>query len=184
MVKREIAVLRYGHRLVRDYRVTSHCCLVARAFGASKIIISGDQDGGIKKSVLDVAKRWGGKFEIGFSESWEKTVKEFRKKGYFIVHLTMYGLPLQKEIEKIRKKNKILIIIGSQKVEPKVYEESDANIAVTGQPHSEIAALAITLDWIQQGEELEKKFKGAKISVKPMEKGKNVRKVNQSKCFK
>jgi len=176
MVLPEIAVLRYGHRLVRDYRVTSHCCLVARAFGAKKIIIAGDEDESIKKSVEDIVKRWGGSFKIGFTDSWRKTLTEYKKKGFFPVHLTMYGLPLQKEIKKIRKKNKILLVVGSQKVEKEVYEQSSANIAVTGQPHSEIAALSVTLDRIQNGEELEKRFSNAKIRVVPAKNRKIVKK--------
>ena len=172
----EIAVLRYGHRLVRDYRVTSHCCLVARAFGAKKVIIAGDEDPSIKESVKDVVKRWGGPFKIEFTESWRKTLTKFRKKGFFVVHLTMYGLQLQKEEKKIGKKKQILIVIGSQKVEKEVYEESDANISVTGQPHSEIAALAVALDRIQKGKELDKRFSKSKIKIIPQKKGKKVKK--------
>ncbi len=181
MVRQEFVVLRYGHRLVRDYRVTSHCCLVARAFGASKIIVAGDKDEGLQKSVMDVAKRWGGKFEVCFTESWRKTLAQFKKKGFFVVHLTMYGLQLQKEIKKLRKKKKVLVIVGSQKVESLVYEQSDANIAVTGQPHSEIAALAVALDWLQKGKELGKQFKGARIRIRPVERGKRVIKAGGQK---
>jgi len=180
MVLPEIVVLRYGHRLVRDYRVTSHCCLVARAFGAKKIIISGDEDKSIRKSVEDIVKRWGGSFQVDFTESWRKTLREYKKKGFFPVHLTMYGLPMQKEVGRLREKKKVLLVIGSQKVEKEVYEQSDANIAVTGQPHSEIAALAVALDWLQQGKELGLKFKGAKIKVLPLKKGKKVSK--SEKC--
>ena len=34
----DINVLRIGQRIIRDDRVTTHAALVARAFGASKII--------------------------------------------------------------------------------------------------------------------------------------------------
>jgi len=176
MVKQEIVVLRYGHRVVRDYRVTSHCCLVARAFGAKRIIIAGEEDKSIKQSVEDIVDRWGGSFTVGFTESWRKTLAKYKKRGFFLLHLTMYGLLLQNEIRKIRKNNKVLVIIGSQKVEKEVYEKADANIAVTGQPHSEIAALALALDWIQKGKELDKRFTKAKIKVFPAESGKKVSK--------
>jgi len=176
MVKPEIVVLRYGHRLVRDYRVTSHCCLVARAFGAKKVIIAGDEDKGIGKSVEDIVKRWGGGFKVEFTDSWRKSLEQHKKKGFYSVHLTMYGLSLQKEIGKLRKKGKILLVIGSQKVEKEVYEKSDANIAITGQPHSEIAALAVALDWLQDGKELAKKFSRAKIRIVPQKRGKKVSK--------
>src|SRR3989344_4731126 len=117
MVGCEIVVLRYGHRLVRDYRVTSHCCLVARAFGAKKIIIAGDEDKSITESVEDISKRWGGPFKVEFTGSWRKTLAEVRKKGFLVVHLTMYGLRLQKEEKRLRREKKLLIVIGSQKVE-------------------------------------------------------------------
>ncbi len=176
MVDQEIVVLRYGHRIVRDYRVTSHCCLVARAFGAKKIIIAGAEDKSIGKSVEDIVKRWGGSFKVEFTESWRKIMSNYKKKGFFSVHLTMYGLPLETEAKKLGKRGKLLVVIGSQKVEKEVYEKSDANISVTGQPHSEIAALSVALDQIQNGKELGKKFRGAKIRIVPKERGKKVTK--------
>ena len=36
MKKKDFVVVRYGHRDVRDYRVTSHCALVSRAFRQAK----------------------------------------------------------------------------------------------------------------------------------------------------
>jgi tRNA (cytidine56-2'-O)-methyltransferase len=170
----EIAILRYGHRDVRDYRVTSHCSLVARALGAKEIIVCGDEDKSMKKSVDDVTKRWGGPFKVSFEKSWLNTIKKFRKKGYKIAHLTMYGEQIQDIEKKLQKEKKILIIIGSQKVEREVYENSDFNVSVTKQPHSEIAALAIMLDRIQKGQELEKKFSKAKLEIIPQAKGKKV----------
>ena len=72
MVGQEIAVLRYGHRLVRDYRVTSHCCLVARAFGAKKVIIAGDEDPSIKESVEDITKDGAGHLKLNLLKAGEK----------------------------------------------------------------------------------------------------------------
>jgi tRNA (cytidine56-2'-O)-methyltransferase len=171
----KIFVLRYGHRDVRDYRVTSHCALVARAFGAEKILIDGDRDGGMLESVNDVCLRWGGNFSVEFIDSWKKTARALKKNGFFIVHLTMYGLPLGKTLAKIRKNKKILIIIGSQKVEKEVYEIADLNVAVGSQPHSEIAALAVALHEIEKGKELLKTFKNAKIRISPNARGKTVK---------
>ncbi|MDP6670688.1 MAG: tRNA (cytidine(56)-2'-O)-methyltransferase [archaeon] len=170
----KIVVLRYGHRLVRDYRVTSHTCLVARALGAEKIIINGDHDPSVEKSIKSVVARWGGKFSVEFADSWRKVLQEYKKKGYFVAHLTMYGKALQKEAKTLRSHNKILLIVGSQKVEPAVYELSDLNLSVTQQPHSEIAAMAIAMDWIFDGKELGKKFGNAKIKVLPRAKGKKI----------
>lgn len=173
MVK-EIVVLRYGHRHVRDYRVTSHCALVARAFGADKIEIIGEKDESIENTVNTMNKQWGKGAKIEFYESWKKRVNHYKKRGFVLVHLTMYGIPIQETEKKIRKIEKLLIIIGSQKVEKEVYEKADYNVSVTLQPHSEIAALAVVLDRIQEGEELAKTFPKAKISVEPMEKGKKI----------
>ncbi|MBI4053690.1 MAG: tRNA (cytidine(56)-2'-O)-methyltransferase [Candidatus Diapherotrites archaeon] len=176
----EAVVLRYGHRLFRDQRVTSHCCLVARAFGASEIVVEGIQDPELEKNFYDVAQRWGGTTKLSFTKSWKKTAQEFRKKGFYITHLTMYGKPVQEDIQKIREKEKHLVIIGSQKVEPAVYEFADKNTAITSQPHSEIAALAVFLDRLFDGKELDKKFENAEIEVVPQEKGKKtVKKVQK-----
>ncbi|MBN2127555.1 MAG: tRNA (cytidine(56)-2'-O)-methyltransferase [Candidatus Diapherotrites archaeon] len=170
----EIVVLRYGHRHVRDYRVTTHCGLVSRALGAKKIIICGEQDLKIIENINKIKKNWGGDFELEFAESWKKTLKEYKKQGFTILHNTMYGIPLQKKIKEIRKAKKILIVIGSKKVETEVYHLSDYNIAVTNQPHSEIASLAITLDLLQDRKELEKEFSNSKIKIIPSENGKHV----------
>ena len=55
-----ISVLRIGHRLVRDDRVTTHAALVARAFGADMIYMTGVSNGSINDTVSSVSKRWGG----------------------------------------------------------------------------------------------------------------------------
>ena len=141
----EVRILRYGHRHIRDYRVTTHCCLASRALGAKGIIIEGDQDPELKKTLEGLKSKWGKKFELDYTNTWTSTLKEYKKKGYSIVHLTMKGSPVQEKIEELRQKNKILAIIGSKKVEPRVYKESDYNIAIGKQPHSEISALAVFL---------------------------------------
>ena len=69
---KEVVVLRYGHRYHRDLRVTSHCCLVARALGAKKIIIQGDEDKSIRESVENINEKWGKGFKLEFNESWKK----------------------------------------------------------------------------------------------------------------
>ena len=170
-----VSVLRYGHRSVRDYRVTSHCALVARAFGAGKITICGEEDESIRRSIEKVVEKWGGTFSIGFSDSWKNEFKKFRKgRNSAVVHLTMYGIPLQKAIGKIRKFRNIMVVIGSQKVEGAVYENSDFNVGVTQQPHSEIAALAVFLHELFRGKGLGGRFPNAKIRIIPKEKGKKV----------
>jgi tRNA (cytidine56-2'-O)-methyltransferase len=172
----EIVVIRLGHRIGRDPRLTTHVALTARALGARKIVVCGEKEEGILNSIRDLSKRWGGKFQVQYSESWKKPVKTLKKKGYCIVHATMYGEPIQKKAKKLEKKRKIAIVVGSEKVPSEMYWLSDYNIAVTSQPHSEVAALAIILHEIQRGKELEKKFSNATIKIKPMARGKKVNK--------
>ncbi len=147
---------------------------MSRALGASKIIICGAEEKSVTSTIKGVNETWGGKFKIEFSDDWKKTAKELMKKGYKLTHLTMYGIPIQEKEEELRKETKIAIIIGSQKVERAVYELADYNLGVTNQPHSEIAALAVTLDRIQNGKELEKDFSGGRCQIIPQEKGKKV----------
>lgn len=168
----EIIVLRYGHRIVRDARVTSHCCLVARALGADKIIIEGLEDSGLRKSVQEIVQSWGGKFSLAFTDSWKKEVQLFREKGFKIVHLTMYGIPFTKKMVEIKKQDKILVLIGSQKVVKGVYALADYNVSVTLQPHSEIGALSVFLYALNGEDILEKKFSSAELEIVPSEKGK------------
>ncbi|VVC00197.1 tRNA (cytidine(56)-2'-O)-methyltransferase [uncultured archaeon] len=178
-MQREIVVLRYGHRHVRDYRVTSHCCLVARAFGANRIEVIGEEDREIAKTVQEMNERWGKGAEVEFFDDWKKRLSFYKQKGFAPVHLTMYGLPVQNVEAELAKIDKLLVIIGSQKVEREVYEKADYNVSITLQPHSEIAALAVFLDRLQKGAELGKKFGGAKIEIEPVSKGKKVRPIGQ-----
>ena len=175
----QAVVLRYGHRLIRDQRVTTHCCLVARAFGAQKIIIEGEEDPALRRSLNGVNKSWGAGLKLEFCADWRPALKGLKRAGYCVVHLTMYGLPLRKTMPKIRKRRKLCVVIGSQKVEPAVYAAADYNLAVGPTPHSEIAALAVFLHELFQGKELEKPFKGAKLRITPMPCGKLVTRVKR-----
>ncbi len=167
-----ISVLRLGHRLGRDDRISTHCGLVSRALGASEIIYSGDKDDKLIEGLKSVTKRWGGPFKITYEKNWRKIIKKYKKKHFVIVHLTMYGLSVNKEIKKLRRKKNLLIIIGSEKVPGEVYQLADYNIAVTSQPHSEVAALAVFLHEYFCGKN--KKFKKAKIRIMPQARGKKV----------
>ncbi len=86
----------------------------------------------------------------------------------------MYGINIDDCLDKIPKNKDVLVIVGSQKVPKNVFQLADLNIAITNQPHSEIAALAVFLDRLFQGKELKRKFKRAKIRVIPQERGKKV----------
>ena len=95
-------VFRLGHRLPRDERVSTHCGLVARAFGADGIIFSGQEDHGLVESVQRIADKWGGSFDVKYQRDWKKVVRDFKSKGYCVVLLTMYGVNLHEAVEKIR----------------------------------------------------------------------------------
>jgi tRNA (cytidine56-2'-O)-methyltransferase len=67
-----------------------------------------------------------------------------------------------------------MVVVGAEKVPGDVYQLADYNIAVGNQPHSEIAALALFLDWLQQGREFEKTFGDGELKIIPCEHGKSV----------
>ncbi|MEM4311278.1 MAG: tRNA (cytidine(56)-2'-O)-methyltransferase [Nitrososphaerales archaeon] len=174
MKKSRIGVLRLGYRLVRDDRITTHLGLVARAFGAD-IIYLYDCDKSVKESIDKVTKRWGGSFESLIVDRWRDVIREWKDKGSLIIHLTMYGLPLQDVIDTIKNFEKdLLIIVGAEKVQKEVYMLSDYNVAIGNQPHSEVAALALFLDRYFEGKELNREFEGAKLKIIPQLKGKKV----------
>jgi tRNA (cytidine56-2'-O)-methyltransferase len=164
-----IIVLRIGHRLSRDKRITTHVALVARAFGADKIFID-TVDKNIEKTIRSTVKRFGGNFEIKTGVSKKNIINNW--KGT-IVHLTMYGDELEKSIKKIDKNSDILIVVGAEKVPAYIYEAADFNISVGNQPHSEVAALSIFLDRYTKGAWRKKKFNG-KLEILPTNIGKKV----------
>ena len=175
-----ITVLRLGHRLPRDERISTHICLVARTFGADEVVVSGEKDDGLIKSVKDVIDRWGGDLKISYEKNWRRFLKERKENGFKIVHLTMYGIPVDEKISQIKKEKNLVIVVGSEKVPSEVYQIADYNIAIGNQPHSEISALAIFLDRLFDGKELNREFNG-KIKIIPQEKGKKIIETNQPK---
>ena len=174
-----IEVLRIGQRVVRDDRVTTHVALVARALGASKIYMN-EVDPEIKDTVEKINKTWGGNFRIEFFSNW-KDIINMKKNNSKIVHLTMYGEDINKISSKIQKEEEILVVVGAEKVPRDIYEKADYNVSIGTQPHSEISALAILLDRIQQGEQFYRKFSDSKRVIIPSKNGKNV---IQSNTFK
>ncbi len=163
-----VTVLRLGHRRERDARISTHCGLVARAFGAREIIYAGEKDDKMMASVRDVAKRWGGPFAVRYTEKPLHVIKKFHG---LKAHLTMYGIPFEKKLRAIKKRRNVLIIIGSEKVPPEIYRLVDLNLSVTSQPHSEVAALAVVLSKLCGP----KKFRGAKLLIVPQNRGKSIK---------
>ena len=170
----EVATLRIGHRLVRDDRVTTHSALVARAFGCKKLYMS-DVDMSIIHTVEKVANSWGrSEFLIEIYDNWKEVIKTWKKDGGKVIHLTMYGINVDDMIEAIRVEAKLLVVIGAKKVPRELFDIADMNIAVGNQPHSEIAALAVFLDRVFNGNELKKQFGTASYKIIPNLRGKNV----------
>ena len=169
---KSVRVVRVGHRYVRDYRTLTHLCLVSRALGAEAIYLE-EVEKELEETVREVNRTWGGDFAV-IEERWKKAFSDAKAEGRAIVHLTMYGDPLQDKIAELRKHESFLIAVGGPKVPGEVYKLADYNIAVTSQPHSEIAALAITVHDIQRGEELKKVFGDYKLRIVPSARGKQV----------
>jgi tRNA (cytidine56-2'-O)-methyltransferase len=174
----KVTVLRLGHRIARDKRISTHCALVARALGATSIIFTGERDEEILTSVSKLVENWGGKFSASYSQQWRKPIVDFKRAGGIVAHLTVYGMPYQKQIPQIRKACKskgLMVIVGGAKVPYEVYQLADFNVSVTSQPHSEVAALAVFLHDLFEGRELDLKFPRAKIMVVPDPIRKNVK---------
>jgi len=169
-----VVVLRIGHRCVRDQRLTTHVCLAARAFGADGIYINGEKDEKLVEGVLKVSGKWGGGFFAQQIGHWAVFVKEWKKQGGKVAHLTMYGERVQDVAGEIRKEKRLLVVVGAEKVEKEMYLAADYNVSVTNQPHSEVAALTIFLDRYFDGDELEKEFGQAKVKIVPNKCGKSV----------
>ncbi|HET7148975.1 MAG TPA: tRNA (cytidine(56)-2'-O)-methyltransferase [Candidatus Nitrosopolaris sp.] len=175
----KVSVLRIGHRLVRDDRLTTHAALVSRAFGSDKIYMS-EVDDSLKQTIEDVGRRWGGRsdFKVEIVGEWKEVIKAWKKEGGKVVHLTMYGIHIDNAISNLRQENTILAVIGAEKVPREMYDLADYNIAIGNQPHSEVAALSIFLDRMFRGKQFEKEFRSAKLKIVPTAKGKRVRELS------
>ncbi|HTT44755.1 MAG TPA: tRNA (cytidine(56)-2'-O)-methyltransferase [Thermoplasmata archaeon] len=135
-------MLRVGHRPGRDPRLTTHVALAARAFGARRMYLH-PRDDALAERVAGVGRRWGGGFEVVPADDWKKLVSSFPGA---VVHLTMYGLPLERCLPRLSRERSILLVVGGAKVPPELYRRSKYNVAVGHQPHSEVAAVAVTLE--------------------------------------
>jgi tRNA (cytidine56-2'-O)-methyltransferase len=171
----EVAVLRLGHRPGRDERMTTHVGLTARALGADRVILAGE-GAGRAGTVREVTDRFGGPFTVETTDSPLAVLEEWADRGT-VVHLTMYGLAVQAEMAAVREDHRsgpLLVVVGAEKVPWDVYEAADYNLAVTNQPHSEVASLAVFLDRLFEGRELDREWVDADREVVPQAAGKRV----------
>jgi tRNA (cytidine56-2'-O)-methyltransferase len=176
----KIVILRWGHRIQRDARLTTHVALTARALCAQGFILSDIEDKSIQQTVEKLTGHWGGEFTFRMGTSWKSEVRQWHAEGGIVVHLTVYGENIQSSdvLSRIKAQNKpIMMLVGSQKVPGEFYssEVSDFNVAVGNQPHSECSALAIFLDRFFEGKELAVKYDDAEIDVVPQKRGKKIR---------
>ncbi|HID19863.1 MAG TPA: tRNA (cytidine(56)-2'-O)-methyltransferase [Methanophagales archaeon] len=172
----EIVILRLGHRSERDKRITTHVGLVGRALGAKGMLLA-SSDKGIERSIKEVTQRWGGDFFVQTGVKWSDKLKRWKQEGGKVCHLTMYGENIIDVIDEIRaekEKARIMVVVGAEKVPYNVFDAADWNIAVSNQPHSEVAALALFLDYLQRGKELKIKFEDAEMEIVPKKRGKEV----------
>src|SRR5208282_2807398 len=97
-----VIVLRIGHRIPRDERITTHVCLTARALGANGVYISDVQDRELVATVKRVSEKFGGDFQVEAGRPWRSTLMDWKRAGGKVIHLTAYGLPLPKVVNVIR----------------------------------------------------------------------------------
>ncbi len=164
-----LVVLRMGHRLVRDQRMTTPVALTARAFGADEVWVD-REDHDLEARVADVVARFGGPFGMRTGVSPKRSLRRWEGT---VVHLTMYGEPLDETLPRIPRDRDLLLVVGSEKVPGELFEKAGFNVAVGNQPHSEVAALAVFLDRWLQGDGLKKRFEG-RLQVQPSPRGKVV----------
>jgi tRNA (cytidine56-2'-O)-methyltransferase len=172
-----IVILRLGHRVQRDQRITTHVGLTARALGAEGMLLDSD-DNGIEKSINEVTERWGGSFYVRRITNWKNEIRKWKKEGGKVLHLTMYGVNLPDVINEIVTED-LLVVVGAEKVPPELYGLADWNVGVGNQPHSEVAALAIVLDRLAASsgtDPLKTQFSGGKVEIVPKSRGKEVSK--------
>ncbi|EMA58488.1 tRNA 2'-O-methylase [Halorubrum distributum JCM 13561] len=182
---REVVVLRYGHRPGRDDRMTTHVGLTARALGADRVILP-DNAGQSAETVRDITGRFGGPFAVELRGDQKAIVKNFEG---VVVHLTMYGERVQDVEAEVREAvgldepevigeasppRDLLVVVGGEKVPWALYERADFNVGVTNQPHSEVAGLAVFLDRLFEGAELDREWENADRRVVPEATGKTV----------
>ncbi|AKH97664.1 tRNA (cytidine(56)-2'-O)-methyltransferase [Halanaeroarchaeum sulfurireducens] len=169
----DVAVLRLGHRPGRDDRMTTHVGLTARALGADRVIYPENATDAVE-TVRDITDRFGGPFDVARTDEQHATIRDWEGT---VVHLTMYGEQIQAVEAEIRERHasqSLLVVVGSEKVPFSVYEEADWNVGVTNQPHSEVAGLAVFLDRLYDGRELDREWTDAESRVVPRETGKRV----------
>jgi tRNA (cytidine56-2'-O)-methyltransferase len=158
--------------------MTTHVALTARALGADRAVLVGGATQA-RETVAGVTDRFGGPFEVTVTDSYRPLLRDW---DGTVVHLTMYGEPVEDVAPAIRERHRdtpLLLVVGAGKVDFEVYDRADWNVGVTNQPHSEVAALAVFLDRLFEGRELDREWADADRRVVPRATGKRVEEVNE-----
>ena len=175
-----IDVLRLGHRKGRDPRITTHLALVARAMGADRFLLGGDEDEKMFENVRSVEERFGQAMALEYLASPLGWLRTFAKKDAgdgqpgTVVHLTMYGIPHRQAIPQIRRDRPLTVVVGGAKVPAEAFSLAHHNVSVGQQPHSEVAALALFLDAWTEGAGLNRTFEHPQLVIHPSARGKKV----------
>jgi tRNA (cytidine56-2'-O)-methyltransferase len=174
-----VAVLRLGHRPGRDERMTTHVGLTARALGADRLVLA-NHGASQRGTVEDITDRFGGPFTVDVTDEPKRFIRDW---AGTIVHLTMYGEPIQDvetEVREAHRSEPLLVVVGAEKVGFEVYKRADWNVGVTNQPHSEVAGLAVFLDRLFDGRELDREWEDPERVVVPQAEGKRVEPADDS----
>jgi tRNA (cytidine56-2'-O)-methyltransferase len=110
-----VTVLRLGHRPGRDDRMTTHVGLTARALGADRVVFGGGATDA-EETAREVTERFGGPFAV---ERTDEPTGVLRRFEGTIVHLTMYGEPIQAveaDLRAAHREGPLLVVVGAEKV--------------------------------------------------------------------
>lgn len=168
----KIVVLRLNHRQTRDQRLTTHVCMVARAFNADGVIIADVAAQSQIEKIEKLNSEWGGTFWVRDELSSKKAFEIWKLHDGVVVNLTMYGETIYNVITQLYNdffinNKRIMVIVGSSKVPRFIYERADYNIAITNQPHSEAAALAVFLEKLLGAHAWRNCFSNGSLKVVP-----------------
>ncbi len=150
-------------------------CMAARAFGASEITFTGKKSEKLIKQFERISKKWGGTFIVSFTANWEEYV--YSKKNYTKIHLTRYGVPLNKVLYTLKTYKNLLVIVTMMEPMKKVHQLADFNVSITTQPHCTSAAVSVFLHVFYEGRELALHFENAQYKILPNEKGIHLEKI-------
>lgn len=148
--------------------------------GADGVVIADREDKVVESTIRDVTERFGGPFSVRSGVSWRKAVRDWKSIGGKIVHLTAYGVPLPRVLPDIQGMTyDMMVVVGSEKMPGEMFRLADWNVSVTNQPMSEVAALAIFLDWYRNHSFLDHEFSEAQVRIIPSEHEKKIEQISR-----